>query len=132
MSPRSVNAPYSPMLSAALAHAAAGRPVFPCARNKKPLIPRAKGGHGLHDATRDRDQIIRWWSQSPEALIGMPTGRASRLWVLDVDLHGEVRGDESLADLERGNGRLPNTVQSITPSGGYHFFFSSPPTAARS
>ena len=68
----------------ALAYAEAGIPVFPCAasgpRCKQPLTE-----HGHHDATTDLDQIRRWWTRWPDALVGIPTGPDSGVWVLDVD-----------------------------------------------
>lgn len=42
-------------------------------------------------ASADLEQVARWWSEWPEAGIGIATGSASRLWVLDCD------GDEALA-----------------------------------
>lgn len=42
-------------------------------------------------ASSDEDQVRRWWTEWPHAGIGVATGRASRVWVLDCD------GDEALA-----------------------------------
>ena len=63
---------------AALGYAARGWPVFPCADNKRPLVPGesslgAKDG-GLYLATTDEAQIRAWWKRWPRALIGVPTG----------------------------------------------------------
>lgn len=110
-------------LTAALAHAAAGRPVFPCGPHKRPLTPK-----GFKDASRDPNTIRRWWTEHPEALIGMPTGRASRVFVLDVDNDAQTGkdGDSSLAQLEGRHGPLPATVESLTPRGGRHKLFRHP------
>ncbi len=67
--------------AAALAYAASGLPVFPCdARTKRPLT-----AHGFHDASTEAAAIAGWWQRWPNAMIGMPTGKASGVWVLDID-----------------------------------------------
>lgn len=67
--------------TAALAYATAGVPVFPCdAQSKRPLT-----GHGFQDATVDPAVVTGWWTRWPAAMIGMPTGTATGVWVLDVD-----------------------------------------------
>jgi len=69
------------MIDAALNYASLGLPVFPCnCTDKSPLT-----GHGFYDATTDANQIKAWWLQFPDAMIGMPTGPASGIDVLDLD-----------------------------------------------
>lgn len=104
-------------LVAALEFAAAGLPVFPCKRTKGPLTP-----HGFKDATTDKVQIRQWWSNWPRAMIGMPTGHASGLVVIDID----VKADEGID----GHKCLPNWAKLSpviveTPSGGHHLYFQS-------
>src|SRR5688500_2891547 len=95
------------MLEAALRYAERGWHVFPChtpiikegwscsceawRRKKNPDYncgknagkhPRTKGG--VLDATTDSDQINQWWTQWPQANIGVNCG-ASGLIVLDED-----------------------------------------------
>ncbi len=54
----------SPNLAAALYHAAAGRPVFPCSpKDKRPSISKKDGGKGFKDATTDVDRIRAWWNR---------------------------------------------------------------------
>jgi hypothetical protein len=76
---------------------------------------------GCKGATTDAAIIEQWWKTWPDANIGIATGTASGLVVLDVDPDRE--GDKSLAELENLNGRLPNTLESKTGSGGWHCFF---------
>src|SRR5690349_20251312 len=59
--------------------------VFPCAENKLPAISKQKGGNGFHDASADPDTIARLWRRGPGDLIGVRTGAASGIDVLDVD-----------------------------------------------
>lgn len=75
-----MNAPPD-LLAAALAYAEDGLPVFPCdAGSKRPLTE-----HGFTDASLDPATIAAWWKRWPVAMIGMPTGQPSGVWVLDVD-----------------------------------------------
>lgn len=79
---------------------------------------------GLHSATTDLAVIARWWRTCPDANVAIPTGAASGVFVLDVDpRHG---GDESLYELERRNGELPEAPEAITGSGGRHIVFAHP------
>ena len=107
----------------ALSFAENGIPVFPSVpigpRAKQPLTP-----NGHHDATLDANQILRWWRSWPDALVGIPTGPASDVWVLDVDGEAGRRslnelmarlGVETIADL--------TPCVSRTPSGGLHLIF---------
>jgi hypothetical protein len=41
--------------------------------------------HGLHDATADPGVIRRWWTRWPQANVGIRTGAASGLLVIDID-----------------------------------------------
>ena len=57
------------------------------------------------------------------ANVGLPTGKAFSRWVLDVDM--DKGGGDSLARLERKNGKLPPTQRTITGN-GYHEHFLCP------
>ncbi|WP_172373531.1 bifunctional DNA primase/polymerase [Sporosarcina jiandibaonis] len=72
--------------------------------------------HGLRDATVNQSLINHWWSEWRDANIGIATGRTSGFIVIDIDDGGE----ESLEQLAEQYGPLPNTVESITGSGGRH------------
>lgn len=74
-------------------------------------------------ATTDPKKIREWWSKWPDANIGILTGPESGLVVLDVDV---PEGVDSLKTLEKEYGALPETVVSITGSGGYHYLFKHP------
>jgi hypothetical protein len=107
-------------LAAARAYAARGWHVLPArAGAKVPLTP-----HGVHDATTAADTIAAWWRRWPTAGVAIATGAASGLVVLDVDArHG---GDDTLADLERAHGRLPDTPRVLTGGGGLHVYLAHP------
>lgn len=125
---RTMSAGDHSLPAAALMYAQHGLPVFPLApRSKIPLIPRAKGGRGCHDATTDPDQIARWWSRWPHANIGLACGPTH--WVLDAN--GQV-GLDSLVDLQDLAGRLPRTPTVLTPGGGQHHYFAGSARARNS
>ncbi len=105
-------------LELALDYADKGWPVFPCRpANKQPLTT-----HGFKDASMDPEKIREWWSSNPDAMIGVPTGSRSGVWVLDVDVKGGD-GHAELAALEAENDNLPDTITVDTPSGGRHYLF---------
>ena len=108
------------ILDSALAYAAKGWAVFPLQPGAKaPLTP-----HGFKDASTDHDQINRWWAEHPNANLGLCTGQASGVIVIDVDRHGSNDGEASLAKLEDEFGPLPATHQVRTPNDGRHIYFA--------
>lgn len=87
----------------------------------------SKGKHPLYmgwyeQASYQAEQIKKWWTKTPSANIGIPTGEKSGWLVLDVD----DGGDETLAELEAVHGKLPDTVTAVTGSGGRHYVFKYP------
>ena len=92
--------------------------VIPCKRDKRPLT-----AHGQEDATTDSHQIEAWWTEHPEASIGVFCSK-SGFFVLDVDPRHD--GDAELAELFDTHGPLPRTVESATGGNGQHFFFKLP------
>lgn len=112
-----------PPAEGAARFADAGVPIFPCkAAEKRPLTQ-----HGFHDATSDVEQISRWWARWPEANIGMPTGSRSGLEVVDIDVHGRVRGFGPF-ELARREGLVDRwQVLVKTASGGMHAYYPADP-----
>ena len=108
--------------TAAMRLANLGIPVFPCVPGgKQPLTP-----NGFHDASWSARTIDAWWRRTPDANIGLPTGMASGVLVVDVDIHPSGSGFEAFeracaAQLADGWGWLVRT-----PSGGLHAYYPSP------
>jgi putative DNA primase/helicase len=80
--------------------------------------------HGVSDATTDADQLEAWWYRWPDANIGIATGRASGLVVIDVDPRSG--GHDYLAQLQHEHGGLPTTVTVRTGGNGWHHYFAGP------
>ncbi|WP_167525714.1 VapE domain-containing protein [Cupriavidus oxalaticus] len=114
--PPTVNA----SLQAALDFAVRGWAVFPLKPEEK--IPLTQ--HGFKDATTDPATIRQWWTQWPDANIGIATGCTSGLLVLDIDVKDGAAGAETLQQLESEHGGL-QTRRVQTPSGGQHLYFNS-------
>ena len=114
----------SPRLTlAARSLAAAGVPVFPClVEGKRPLTRR-----GFLDASSDPEQVAAWWTRTRDANIGIPTGAASGVVVVDVDVHGPHDGR---AAYQRATdaGLVDGAGLSVrTPTGGAHVYFPATP-----
>lgn len=112
-----------PPAEGAARFAEAGVPVFPCkAAEKRPLTQ-----HGFQDATSDIEQVRGWWARWPDANIGMPTGTRSGLEVVDIDVHGRVRGFGPF-ELARREGLVDRwQVLVKTASGGMHAYYPADP-----
>ena len=132
MTPRAAPA----LLRSALAAAALGWHVFPCAAGgKRPALR----GNWQDLATTSPDQVRDWWARAPYN-IGIACG-PSGLVVIDLDLPHDVDDDEGAADgalfplsgadilsgLARQHGeRYPGGTYIVdTPSGGCHLYFSA-------
>ena len=95
--------------------------VFPCNLDKTPMTP-----HGFKDATNDRAQVRAWWTERPEASIGIACG-ASGWLVLDID--ADKGGFESYAELRDKDIITPadlDTFTSRTGGGGMHIVWQQP------
>jgi bifunctional DNA primase/polymerase-like protein len=96
----------------ALKLAREGIPIFPCGAGKRPLIQ-----HGFKAASADPDQVHLWWTEYPEALIGVPAGE--KFVVVDLDL----QYTEALTWYDDHCADLPLTRTHVTRSGGRHLLF---------
>ena len=96
-----------------------GLQTFPC----KPRGKVPSSAHGCKDATTAPGQIAAWWNGTYLYNVGIATG--SGLVVLDVDINHNAGkfGDETLAELERQHGPLPETWTCLTGGGGVHYYF---------
>jgi hypothetical protein len=108
-------------------------PVFPCRRRDETdatgRVQRAKSPltkSGFKDATQDEQQIRRWWSDHPDALVGVPTGSRTSLAVVDYD--HKSAGTAAQDWIMENQQQLVSTKihQTGGGSGGRHYLFSLP------
>jgi hypothetical protein len=114
-------------LTLADAAIALGLPVFPARLvdgDKRPCTR-----HGHLDASADPVTIRAMFEAAPFAdLIGMPTGRASGVVAVDVDIKDGAQGK---AWLDAHSAKLPQTRTHHTRSGGLHLIFNLPDVELR-
>ncbi len=129
------------LLDHALRYAVLGWPVMPihtpitsklgltCSCSKNDCYPVGKHPRvmrGLKDASTEKHKLVEWWTNWPQANIGIITGlnmTGKRLVIVDVDT--KKNGMDNWSRLIKDNGRLPETPEAITGSGGRHIFFYS-------
>lgn len=124
---------------AALSYAKSGLAVFPCHYitsegkcscgkescshpGKHPMWHRDDLQRGHKDASRDYEQVDRWWTRWTEANIGIPTGAINRLVCIDADARDGKVGIESLGALLNGT-KPTDTLLAKSGSDGRHVYF---------
>jgi Bifunctional DNA primase/polymerase, N-terminal len=130
--------PPHDLLTAALQYAALGLSVVPvhsingdgwcsCKDGKSCTSPgkHPRTSHGIRDATSDPAEIKSFWSKWPDANIGIATGRASGIAVIDIDPRNG--GLETFEKLEADLCPLPKTPRALTGGDGAHLLFALPP-----
>lgn len=90
-------------------------PVFPCDAKKRPVCQ-----GGFKAATQDPDEVERLFSISGAALIGIPTGEASGLAVIDIDVRDGKQGRDWVT---KNAEMLGQTRVAETQSGGWHYYY---------
>ena len=108
-------------LATAIQYAHGGVRVFPCNTDKRPLID-----DWLNAASADEAQLTEWWTQNPDALIGLPTKHLDLL-VVDCDRHNaDVDGVAAFNSMVAENGALADHPIIDTPNNGQHHLFRQP------
>lgn len=95
------------LLPKALAYLGKGYSVIPVGADKRPLISWKE----FQTRHATPDELVAWWTQSPDAQIGIVTGKISNLTVIDV----EAEGDFNLIK--------DATYEVKTGGGGRHYYF---------
>ncbi|OOO22718.1 bifunctional DNA primase/polymerase [Agrobacterium pusense] len=117
-------------------YVAQGWPVFPCRSRAEEYVDQATGEiitlgektpltpNGFKGATRFPRIIERWWSDWPDAAVGLPTGEKTGFFALDIDNKpGGANGFDWLTEMEAEHGPLPDTARVKSPNGGLHIYF---------
>lgn len=105
----------SDLLTEAMKLASRGFPVFPLTPRDKHPLP---GTHGFKDATTDPVQILAWWAQTPDANIGLATGRG--MFVLDLDSY------DARASVEAAGVVIPEGAPAVVTgkTGAAHIYLA--------
>ena len=112
-----------PLPDAAARIATGGVPVFPCVPGgKRPLVE-----HGFHEATAAARQVASWWRRWPAANIGVPTGAASGVEVVDVDRRTTSSGFAAFDRAQKAGLAGGWSALVRTPSGGMHAYYPDEP-----
>jgi hypothetical protein len=82
--------------------------------------------HGFKDASTDPRAIDDWWSRWPDANVGIRTGSASDLVVIDIDQ------PEMPEALRRLLGEAVESAPTVRTGGGLHRYFKHPGGVVRS
>lgn len=90
----------------AIAYCQSGKSVFPCGKNKQPLID----WKPYQTRIATEEEIQKWWIDFPDANVAIITGKISGISVIDCDIGSDYR-------------QFPDTVTIRTGSGGYHLYY---------
>lgn len=101
-------------LAQALELAEQGYTCFPCRADKTPSCNR-----GFKNGSSDADDLRALWAQYPGVLVGVATGPASQIAVLDVD----AKHASAQQWWQEHRSRLPATRTHRTRSGGLHLIY---------
>lgn len=107
----------------ALRYAARGWRVIPIAHGKKYPTGFARW---QEQATTDTDTIAAWWHDHPGHGVGIVTGRASGLFVIDIDIKDGQPGLATWAELTDTYNWNEPVYTVRTGTGGLHLYFAWP------
>jgi hypothetical protein len=112
---------------AAHQYADLGYAVLPLAPGTKKPHPLLGEAGGVHWATRDAAQIMRWWAADPGANIGVATGEPSSLVVADLDTKRDDGRAQFWQLLTGSQLAMSWEASAKTPSGGWHVWMRTHP-----
>ena len=98
------------MLNQVLQYLKRGASIMPVGKDKIPLI----NWKEYQTKYPTEEEVKKWWTQFPEANIGVITGKISNLIVVDVEKGGDMT-------------RFPETDTVQTGGGGWHLYYSYTP-----
>ena len=90
--------------------------------------PRVAGGTDFAAATTNGDLVREWWRTWPDANVGVPTGRRTDLFVIDLDIEGD---QWEKVDFVTSRGIVGAAVIVGTGSGGKYYWFRRPDVPGR-
>ena len=111
----------TPLQRAAADYIERGLAVIPLRRGQKEPAT----VHGINDWSDNPGQVDVWWGRDPWFNVGIVTGQPSGgVFAIDLDVHDEAHsGLDTLRDWETVHGKLPETWEQVTGSGGRQLFY---------
>lgn len=103
------------LFTKAFEYSVRGYSVIPLRRNKLPLLNEWKK---FQETPADDEQIEAWWKTTPNANVGIITGKISGITVVDIDMSHGQHVDVDI---------FPKTFTVRTPTGGYHLYYKYTP-----
>ena len=100
----------------ALSYLVNGYSIIPLRKNKLPLLKENVVFQRERHATDEELEL--WWKKTPDANIGICTGKISNITVVDIDTSGE-----QTIPLDT----FPATFTVKTPTGGFHLYYEYDP-----
>jgi hypothetical protein len=95
--------------------------IFPCNERKQPLVK-----DWLNAASADENQINKWWSSNPKALIAIAMKHID-CFTVDCDRHSaDENGVALFNQMIADNSPLPEHPTINTPNNGQHHIFRQP------
>lgn len=98
-------------------------PIQPWKKIPYPHILDENNRGGFYAATTDSDKRTEWGKRLPGCNWAIATGKASGVWVLDIDIKNGARGNETFYKMIEGRPKWPQTYTVKTPTGGIHYYF---------
>ncbi len=124
------------MQEIAVGFAERGWPCFPCRHEPEDVVDPQTGeleergaktpllSNGVNGALTPPAVVGRAWGRYPNAMIGLPTGKKTGFFALDIDAKpGAANGFDWLSEMEVEHGPMPATARVTTPNGGLHLYF---------
>ena len=101
-----------------------GLKIFPLVPNDKTPLDTMSWKY-LAEQSLDKKQVLYWYSEVEDANVGLPAS-LNNLFVIDIDMHGDVNGYENFKKLLNKLGiKEIKTLCQTTPSGGMHLIYKS-------
>ena len=112
-------------LDLALHYAAQGFTVLPVNPATKAALTKNwtnRSDKGEPGSSKDSDQIRIWWTQWPNACVGLRTGKINGFVVVDVDRHGHSDGFKTIKSFDGVDPKKTATV--LSAGGGQHLYYA--------
>lgn len=85
--------------------------------------------HGCYAGTNLFKDLEAMWQEQPDSLVGIRTGKASNIFVLDFDVHDNGKdGIATLTEMTQIDNLLLPTTTVLTSGGGIHLYYRYPHT----